>query len=222
LIAEYIKVWQTGDREAIITASINLAKDLFAIYVVNKVSQYVTNAAAPILEKTSEKILVKFFQSSAGKNFLLFLNTKNNGMCPSMNKKIIDYLLKLSSKQSINLNDNKTTDPQPDSEFRKKKGLGDREINLLKDKDLYGTNPGNVHMKDGSLRVDTEKLGGLNEAKNDYFKMTGKRIGDTKAIQHYECADGKVITFRTEGNSGHPKISINDPVRKLIEKITYK
>lgn len=131
----------------------------------------------------------------------------------------------LHQKIVARVSGNKTIAPTISSKssgYKPKKTLGDREMLALKNKNLLGNNPGNVRMKDGMLRADTEKLGGLTQAKKDYFNMTRERICDNKTVQQYHCADGKVITFRYEGKSGHPKIDINDPIQKIIEKVTYK
>lgn len=194
-IVEFIKVVCTGDPEAVKDASINLVANLAQRYATNKGVQY---AGAK---------LIKLLESPLARNYFAKIYSKTQGKFLKSSYSQKPKTPKISSKSSG---------------FKRKKVLRDREELALKDKNLLGENSGNVRTIDGKLRADTEKVGGVTQAKEDYFKMTGERVGNNKTIQQYTCADGKVITFRLEGKSGHPKIDINDPVQKLIEKVTYK
>ena len=118
--------------------------------------------------------------------------------------------------------------PEDDEGKFKKNKLTEKQREQLKGKTLEGENPGNVreNTQKGRLEVDTEKLGGLEEAKKTFERLTGEKVPghlNKQGDMHYKVlSNGNRIQIRFEGDSGHPKIDITDQVQKILEKVSFK
>jgi hypothetical protein len=117
-------------------------------------------------------------------------------------------------------------DPDDEGKFKKNK-LTEKQREQLKGKTLEGENPGNIAPGNrGFTNVDTEKLGGLEEAKKTFERLTGEKVPghlNKQGDMHYKILpNGNRIQIRFEGDSGHPKIDITDQVQKILEKVSFK
>lgn len=121
--------------------------------------------------------------------------------------------------------------PPPEDEddkgkFKENK-LTEKQKQQLEGKKLEGENPGNVAPGNrGFTNVDTEKLGGLEEAKRTFEGLTGEKVPEhlnKPGDMHYKILpNGNRIQIRFEGDSGHPKIDITDKIQKILEKVSFK
>jgi superfamily II DNA/RNA helicase len=85
---------------------------------------------------------------------------------------------------------------------------------------MYGLNPGNIQHKGDTIFVDTELLGGVNEARECFKNLAGFYPESMKQV--FTKPDGTVIVYRALGKSGHSKVEINDKMsNKIFEKITF-
>ncbi len=117
-------------------------------------------------------------------------------------------------------------DPEEEGKFKENK-LTEKQKQQLEGKKLEGENPGNVRpSKDGLTKVDTEKLGGLEEAHKTFERLTGERppssLRNPGDRFRRVLSDGKEVQIRFEGDSGHPKIEITDHLQKTLEKVSFK
>ncbi|HCU07279.1 MAG TPA: hypothetical protein DIC42_06890 [Holosporales bacterium] len=117
-------------------------------------------------------------------------------------------------------------DDEDKGKFKENK-LTEKQKQQLEGKKLEGENPGNVRPnKDGLTRIDTEKLGGLEEAHKTFERLTGERppssLRNPGDRFRRVLPDGKEVQIRFEGTSGHPKIDITDQVQKILEKVSFK
>gem|GEM_PF-1984818 len=119
-----------------------------------------------------------------------------------------------------------TVSLEPSSWMSPKPNLTAKQRELLEGKRLEGQNPGNVIPSKGSkpLKVDTELPGGEPAARSLYERLTGDKApaiippeGLPKMLQN-----GQRITIRTTSTSGYSKIEINDSIKNILEKITFK
>lgn len=83
---------------------------------------------------------------------------------------------------------------------------------------------------DGTVRVHTEKKGGIDEAKKTFEKLTGEKVPDVVnkpgdahevILRDRNGVINKRVQIRYEGRSGEPKIDIKDLVQKIYEKVTF-
>lgn len=118
-------------------------------------------------------------------------------------------------------------DPEDEGKFKENK-LTEKQREQLKGKRLEGGNPGNVreNSQKGRLEVDSERLGGLEEAKRTFERLTGEKVPEhlnKPGDMHYKILpNGNRVQIRFEGRSGHPKIEIKDLVQKILEKVSFK
>lgn len=120
--------------------------------------------------------------------------------------------------------DQKGPDEDPeDKSWQKQNKLTEKQRQQLEGKKLEGENPGNVRPDKDEIKVDTEKPGGLDEAKKTFEKLTGEKVpdyvqkpGDTYQV---ELLNGSEVQIRVEGDSGHAKIDINDIIQRVKEKV---
>ncbi|PIZ33280.1 MAG: hypothetical protein COY39_03165 [Alphaproteobacteria bacterium CG_4_10_14_0_8_um_filter_37_21] len=121
--------------------------------------------------------------------------------------------------------------PPPEDEDDKGKfkenTLTEKQKQQLEGKKLEGENPGNIRPgKDGLIKVDSEKLGGLEEAQKTFERLTGEKVPEhlnKPGDMHYKILpNGNRIQIRFEGDSGHPKIDITDQIQKILEKVSFK
>ena len=81
-----------------------------------------------------------------------------------------------------------------------------------------------VRLEKGQLKLSDEYSGDDTDARRVFEQEAGRPVDDG-AVQDLEFVDtpagDKVITYRQVGESGHPKLDINNPERKLIEHVTF-
>lgn len=107
-----------------------------------------------------------------------------------------------------------------------KKDISKKYKDMLYGVEIYGVHPVYVDPKNDYLEVHTQLPGGEDAGRECFKNLTGEYpplIIDK--IYKLEI-DGKTVSFRPSGNSGHTKVEINSRysinAAKIIEKITFQ